>query len=492
MLLACGIILVYFLLRLPNLTAQPIFADEAIYIRWAQVLRAVPSLRFIPLQDGKTPFFMWSMVPLLKIFSDPLLAGRLLSVLSGFGTLLGCLAIGWKFFNKRIAVIAAGLVAVTPFFVFFDRMALVDSMLTCFSVWSLFFGLWLVRYPRLDLAMILGYVLGLGWLTKTSGISNLVTMPFVFITFPWSKKLKLLSFLKTVGLFVISYAIAVIMFNILRLGPEFDKLSSRDNDYLFPLSKFFQTPWDPFVPHLSDIGQWSLLLLGVPLSLAICFGIVLIFRKRQRVGFSIFFWSLIPLLYEMIFIKAYTARYALYFLPGLILLAAVGLDWIFLRWNRKSVWLIVVLVVMISWPAFFDFKLLTSPATAPLPENEKQGYFRDWTAGYGFKDIAGSLTQVAQTQQIVVATDGSFGTLPDGLQIYLDKVPNIVYIVGKQINAPEVLTAAKTHLTFYITDKTRFQGASVNDELIKIFPKPKDEKGFENAILLFEVHPNAQ
>ena len=74
----------YLILRLPNLTLQPIFADEAIYIRWAQVMRAESTLRFLPLSDGKTPFFMWAMIPLFKFFHDPLLAGRFLSVISGF------------------------------------------------------------------------------------------------------------------------------------------------------------------------------------------------------------------------------------------------------------------------------------------------------------------------------------------------------------------------------------------------------------------------
>ena len=46
------IIVIYFLLRLPNLTLQPIFADEAIYVRWAQIAKAEPTLRFISLQDG--------------------------------------------------------------------------------------------------------------------------------------------------------------------------------------------------------------------------------------------------------------------------------------------------------------------------------------------------------------------------------------------------------------------------------------------------------
>ncbi|PJC29059.1 hypothetical protein CO053_01275, partial [Candidatus Shapirobacteria bacterium CG_4_9_14_0_2_um_filter_40_11] len=48
LLLVCS----YFLTRLFHLTIIPVFCDEAIYIRWAQVMRAVQSLRFLPLTDG--------------------------------------------------------------------------------------------------------------------------------------------------------------------------------------------------------------------------------------------------------------------------------------------------------------------------------------------------------------------------------------------------------------------------------------------------------
>src|SRR3989344_9342987 len=113
-----AIIALFFLLRLPNLTLQPIFADEAIYIRWAQVMRAEPTLRFLPLSDGKTPLFMWMMIPFFKVFEDPLYAGRFLSVLSGYLTLLGALFLGWRFINKKVGLWAAFLIAITPYIVF--------------------------------------------------------------------------------------------------------------------------------------------------------------------------------------------------------------------------------------------------------------------------------------------------------------------------------------------------------------------------------------
>ena len=167
LLVIAGLVALYFILRLPNLTLQPIFADEAIYIRWAQVMRAEPTLRFLPLFDGKTPLFMWIMIPFLKFVQDPLLAGRLLSVVSGFFTLMGVFFLSKKVFNIRTAFWASLLYVITPYTVFFDRMALVDSMLSGFTIWVVYFAIWLVTSLRLDIAMILGYVLGGAILTKT-------------------------------------------------------------------------------------------------------------------------------------------------------------------------------------------------------------------------------------------------------------------------------------------------------------------------------------
>lgn len=76
--------IVFFATRLQNLNSIPVFGDEAIYIRWSQIIKSVETLRFIPVTDGKQPLFMWILAVFLKFFNDPLFAGRLVSVFSGF------------------------------------------------------------------------------------------------------------------------------------------------------------------------------------------------------------------------------------------------------------------------------------------------------------------------------------------------------------------------------------------------------------------------
>ncbi len=64
--LLVGILVLGFVLRIYHLTILPVFADEAIYIRWSQVMAADNTLRFLPLSDGKQPLFMWLIIPFLK------------------------------------------------------------------------------------------------------------------------------------------------------------------------------------------------------------------------------------------------------------------------------------------------------------------------------------------------------------------------------------------------------------------------------------------
>src|SRR3989344_836362 len=92
------IVLVFGFTRLFNLEAVPIFADEAIYIRWAQLLAYDWHNLFVPLTDGKTPLFMWLLAPWLRLGFDPLLAGRVLAAVSGLGTVAGVYFLAKKLF----------------------------------------------------------------------------------------------------------------------------------------------------------------------------------------------------------------------------------------------------------------------------------------------------------------------------------------------------------------------------------------------------------
>lgn len=490
--------ILFFSLRIPNLILQPIFADEAIYIRWAQVMKAEPTLRFLPLSDGKTPLFMWAMMPFLKVFEDPLFAGRFLSILAGFTTMLGVLALGWKFFDKRVGMWSAFLITIIPYTVFFDRMALVDSTLAAFSVWSLFFVLLLVQYPRVDVAMFLGYFLGGGLLTKPPGFFNVLVLPFSLILFNWQDENRQNNLLRLFGLWVVAIIITFAIYNLLRLGPGFSGLSSRNQDYIFSPFDLAGRPLDPFIPHLRDLQDWFPKLLTIPTLLLVFLGMVLAFIKKNRIALVVLFWSLVPLLIQMAFLKTFTARYLLFSIPPLICLAGWAITQLIHNIKLKTLTASLLFIMILLVPSlYFNFKLITNPESAPLPRAERRGYLEDWTAGYGLKEIAQFLIDESSNGVVVVGTEGSFGTLPDGLQIYLDKHSHrvasdnqVLVIGGAATVSAELRRSALDHQTFFIANKTRYSQYESNLVLLKEYSKAKDGLiSPHDSILFFKVLP---
>jgi 4-amino-4-deoxy-L-arabinose transferase-like glycosyltransferase len=478
------------MLRIPALTLIPVFCDEAIYIHWAQkILQNFRLNAYIPLTDGKTPFFMWMAAPFQLIFSDPLFAGRMVSVLSGLAIVAGVIVLGKKYFNLRVGLIAALLLSVVPFTVFFDRMALADSMLAAFSLWSLILALNLIEKFSLKNIVLLGLVLGGGMWVKTPGLFSFITLPLVLLTIKF-KKVQVKEILINISGLFFSSGIGWGIYNLLRFNKYFVNLTSRNQDYYFPLSRLLVTPLDPFIGHAHDLADWLPKLLTWPVLILVAIGIVLVAYKRNRVSLVIFLWGLIPLIAMMLLLKTFTARYVLFSIIPMIFLGAWATDFLYglLPLKRKMVPLIATLILLLI-PAFsFDYYLITDPQNAPLPREERHGYLEDWTAGYGLKEIATYLGEKSKNSEILVVTEGSFGTLPDGLQIYLGDNPNINIWYSTSVLAPEVYDMAAFTPTYFIVNKSRL-AFNKDVQLIAEYPRAKGPILPQDALILYKVGP---
>jgi 4-amino-4-deoxy-L-arabinose transferase-like glycosyltransferase len=490
------VILLAFFIRVYQLTILPVFADEAIYIRWAQVMRAEPSLRFLPLSDGKQPLFMWMVIPFLKIFADPLFAGRAVSVLTGLGTLAGIFALSYLLFRSKKAALVAGLIyAISPFGVFFDRMAMADSMLTMFGVWVLFFGLVTAKTLRLDFAMLAGFALGGALLTKSPALFFTLLLPtsWFFSRWPKASKDKLLHLIKLAGLLAVTYAISYGMYNVLRLGPNFNMIGARNQDYVFPISHLWTSPTDPFRPFLDRSVEWIRIMGPSLVILLAALGLFTGFKKSPKAAFLILLWLIFPLLVQSEFAKVFTARYILFSLPYLFILAGLSAEV-----GGKFVGRLTVLLfgLYIISALKFDYLVLTNPERANLPRSERSGYLEEWTSGYGIKEAADYIRSQYEREpdrKIVVGTEGFFGTLPDGLQIYLNDLPKITVIgVGVTITTlPSSLVESEMagNKTYFVINNTRFLGRGEPQglNLVGIYPKAVKPDGSQESLLFFEL-----
>ena len=495
-----GIILLAFFLRSYSLTRLPIFADEAIYVRWAQIMRAEPSLRFVPLSDGKQPLYMWMVIPFFKVIKDPLLAGRFLSVIMGMGTLVGVFLLTYLLFKNKKAAAVAGLVyAISPFSVFFDRMALVDSMLTFFGVWTLVLGILTAKTKRLDCAMLTGFALGGGLLTKSPAIFFVLLLPFTWLLANWTKsaKGKLGQVIKLLLLYGISLLIGYGLYNILRLGTNWQMIAIRNKDYIYPLTHFFSSPLDPFKSFILMVIEWFWTLgPGIILVLA-GLGIGFTMKKFPKEILVLSVWFLGPILVQSEFAKAFTARYIFFSIPTLFILAAS--PFVLHKDIVKKI-ATVLLIFFVFLALKNDYYFLTDPEKANLPRSERSGYLEDWTSGTGIKEVGDFIRQEylrEPNKKIVVGTEGYFGTLPDGLQIYLNDLREIT-VIGVGIDLKEIpqslLESKKAgNKTYLVINSTRFFGnpEKLGLQLLAVYPKAVKPGGARETLLFFEVTPSA-
>lgn len=494
----------YLLTRFFNLTIIPIFVDEAIYTRWSQIILADPSHNlFIPLSDGKQPLYMWVAAQFLRVFQDPLFATRATSVIAGLFGVWGTYLLAKELFNKRVGVLAAVLFIFCPFLLLYNRLAVVDGMMTTFFIFAVYFIFLLVRDLKVRNSILLGLILGFGVLTKSTAALAIIFIPFSIIFLKTRGINGGRSYVKLFGLWLLALVIAFSMYRTLKVSPLYYLIAQRTPDFIFTPKEILSHLFDPFLVRFKDVSSWLLGYLTWPIYISTFLGLILLLKKEWKKGIFLGVYFLGPLLIEMEIAKGFTPRYFIFIAPMALILAAYSLDFIsdwLVRSDQVKIYTeqaryLLVAVLLIPC-LIFEFLLLTNPAVAPIPQVEKSGYLEDWSAGYGITQIANYLKIRAQNgKAITVGTEGvqGFGTLPDGLEVYLRDVKNVT-VVGKgrpaEANLEKVpddlISDAQLHPAYLVVNKSRFlDNENPHVILVASFPKANGE----NPLELFEIIP---
>ncbi len=475
-----GLIITFFLflagagLRLYRLEYVPVFGDEAIYIRWAQVMLNEPTLRFLPLSDGKQPLFMWAIMPFLRLIDDPLVAGRVVSVLCGIGTAVGVFILSFLITKSRLASFASTFIYFfSPFGFFFDRLALADSMLSMFGIFSVIFGILLARHARLDLSMILGFILFGALMTKSPALFFSLLLPLALV-FSRSNSLSKIHLVKVIFLFGLSYLIAYGSYNfILRLGPNFHMIALRNRDYVFPLSHLWQNPKDPFIFHFHRVMEWYVIYGSWWLVCLFVLGVLKVVKMPGKAGFLLIYLFL-PIMAQAMFAKVFTTRYIFFTFPYYAIICGFS----FLDLKSRTLGgkvRVLFLAAFLVWAASFFVRFFTDLERAPIARTDRSGFLEEWTSGTGIKEVAKIIKKEAsllpEGRKIVVGTEGYFGTLPDGLQIYLEKTPSVI-VIGVGIDLKDIPDSLEDSVksgnkTYLVINSSRLK-MSPDDERLKL------------------------
>lgn len=421
----------YFSTRLTQLTKLPIFTDEAIYIRWGQIALQDSAQRFISLEDGKQPLFIWLMLPALRFLKDPLVAGRLVSVFAGFASLMGLIVVSWKLFNEKIAWWTGFLYINIPFFVLYDRLALYDSLTTATMIWSLFLAISLAQTLRLDVALLTGMAIGAGLLTKSSAQFAMMFLPVTLLVFDWSRSRRIHRLLRWIGLAGIAVFLAIVIQTILRLSPLAYMVKLKNLTFIVSSQEFFADPLSRVVGNLRGLIPWLVGYLTVPLVFLLAIGILtgntgMLLRKKILLLLCFF----IPFLALAGFGIVLYPRFMLFMAAPLLPLGAIGLEEIRrlitsrLR-GAPAALLTGGALLLLAYPMFTSSMIILDPVNAPIPTVDRNQFMDDWPSGYGIPQVVAYLGEQGTSEKIFVGTEGTFGLTPFALDIYLRNQKNI-------------------------------------------------------------------
>lgn len=459
-LMSLGLVAAYFVTRLVNIMSVPMFTDEAIYTRWSQIARYDASWRFISLTDGKQPSFVWIDMVFMKFFRDPLMAGRIVSVISGFFGMMGIYFLAREIFkNKKIGLIASALYIIYPFTLVYDRMALYDSLVATLSIWSLFLIILLVRRIRLDIALILGMVLGFGALTKASAFLSIYLMPFALLLFDFKGKNRTQNLVRLASLAALSAVMAYGFYMMLRLSPFFHIIDEKTHLFVYSFREWLDHPIEFLYGNFHALIEWLLAYLTVPAFLGAIASLFLRRKDLMREKILLFLWFVLPFIALGVFGRILYPRFILFMTIPLIVLLAFTVNYV---WNnvQNNLYKYGLIVIVLGMMIFSDYFILFNFSRAPIAKPDTDQFMNSWPAGGGAREIVSFFTEKSRSRKIYVATEGTFGSLATyTIEIYLGDNKNIdkrgIYPLPPDIPNDLVERAQKMPVYLVINDSQK-------------------------------------
>jgi 4-amino-4-deoxy-L-arabinose transferase-like glycosyltransferase len=427
---AIGLVILYFVTRLTNILSLPIFTDEAIYVRWAQIAANDANWRFISLTDGKQPSFVWIGMILMKIFDDPLLAGRMVSVIAGFFLMIGIYFLSNEIFNpsaplraSKIGLLASLIYVIFPFSLVYDRLALYDSLVAMFIIWALYLEVLLVRKPRLDTALILGMVIGGGMLTKTSANFAFILLPFSLLLFDFKQKNWRKFLLRWAGLAAVSVLVAHFMYAVLRLSPFFHIISEKNNVFVYPFSEWIRSPFGYFTGNIKGLSEWLITYVSAPF-LVLSASAFLVVKKFTREKLLLVVWFAAPFTALALFGRVIYPRFILFMSMPLLVLGAYAL-FNMIKTSKKKWVKIAVPVVFLGSFIVNGYLIITDFSKANIPSADREQFVTGWPSGVGVSETVEFLREESKDKKVFVGTQGTFGLMPYALEMYFVGNPNV-------------------------------------------------------------------
>ncbi len=457
--------------------ALPIFGDEAIYLRWAQLIRE--GHWWISLIDPKPPLHFWLIAVFYHWARDPLLVSRLISVVCGVLSIpalaAGCneiagLARGPAASGRTLGLVACVLAIFCPFLNFYQRLGTADALF----ILEMLVAVWLsLRWARLVVgkkgawgtAVALGVAMGAAMMTR-QGVSYVwwaIPPVAVLLRGPRVRVI-----FRAVGQLGVAGVIALVLW-VPYLTADFQRFAGERGGTAaeVKIRILYQNQFTDgsksrgeilkanamsvFVPTWGSDGEaetgWLFLYLTWPVYFASVGGLVwLAFQRQWKVLAILVLWSLLMIGVPMALGAVLRSRYIVAGVPPLLIAGSYFiLELLGLALSVRRQW--------VGWcvGAFFFAGMIVLPLreigkqgtvwwAQTLTREDRYQHVTGWTAGTATMEAIEFIRNFVPRspgQQVVVITNDGWGTPADAEWVYLSGVPNVtVYYTNHKDRAP--------------------------------------------------------
>lgn len=507
-----GILALALLLRAHNLLGMfPILVDESIYLRWAEIIHHQGQW-LISLLDGKPPLHTWLLaLPRIVFDGDPLWTGRAVSVVIGLLSTVGVFAIGKRLAGEAAGLLAAGLYAVFPLAVLYDRLAYTESLVNLCGIAIVLTSIEAFRNENNTAKQALPAALafGLGLFTKQTVL--------LFAFFPalagiWLAR-KRPRFLMTSLGWIYGTGLFFLALTWL-LKPEAPTLGTHSavlhhtGFYVQP-AEFLENPFVAVSKNLPLLAGYVATYVTVSLAFFGVVSLVYLTARRRWDAWLVASVSILPLFVEiMILSLMFPSRWAFpHFWPWFVIVGMAATElWQtrreqFAAPSRRNA-IIAAVVLLIVGPVFLrSLAMLASPQNRLHPDDASGFLGSSAHVGFGIREAVDYLETEAEARgPFVLLVDPIWGPPADAIITFLNERHGIrafeawwTQLSGTHAILPqgtadvlrshyERLEAGKVDFraaprVFYVTDTNYYNDAAVkvrqpNAKLVQSFPKP--------------------
>jgi hypothetical protein len=411
---AVGILGIYTLMRLLLLWRMPHFVDEGTFARWTFDAYTDPGARFESLTDGYGPLMPWVAAGFMKLGAGPLTAIRWVSFCAGLVTMTMVGLLARRVGGSALALGAAAIYVVLPFFVVHDAIGIMDPLVAALLASALVLQLSLAERPRLDVALVLGLVMAAAVLVKDPGKLAVALLPLSLLVFDWSGAARLRRLAAWSGYVAIALVLTGIGELIPHLSPLYTHIQAVRNqpwiynsrtvgDGLGDPIRWINANWPIYQPAL--IGY-----VTIPLLAAFVVGSVALMRSQPRLAVIVLGWVAVPLAAALLLPVRPYPRHLLYAMPATVVLIAYGARVVLRRVRqlagspRRAALIVVAISMLALAPALaLDFRVLARPSSAHYPGIDDVQYVTGFQAGTGWPAVAATIRRQSGGHPTIVA-----------------------------------------------------------------------------------------